>query len=404
MFRRTLTCLLAFGLLASAVFAADLAETRKKAEQGNVFAQFILGDTYATGDGVPKDAVEAVKWYRLAAEQGYAAAHYTLGVMYDNGDGVPKDQTEAVKWFRKAAEPPVPLRGLAMAQYYLGVMYATGDGVAMLRLARKLRPRDRDILFNLGMALSDLGELDEAIDCLTRASESSPKDASVLNALGVAHSRAGRDADARAALERAVQIDPNDPYCLRNLGGILLQGRGAEKTALEHLLKATSQLPTDPQAWLGVARAHENLGDLKLADDAYLKVLALAAQEPIAEQAKSGRSRIAAVNFRAKGGKGLRLDAVMYCQGALERFSRMSPKEIEQLSVEIAILGTRGLDVNDPAQKYSIRSLPGAYSGLHLLCIEYVGFKLVRPEIDLQFDLAEEFSMAKRLIADLPPS
>ena len=30
MFRRTLTCLLAFGLLVSAVFAADLAETRKK--------------------------------------------------------------------------------------------------------------------------------------------------------------------------------------------------------------------------------------------------------------------------------------------------------------------------------------------------------------------------------------
>jgi TPR repeat protein len=29
---------------------------------------------YATGQGVPQDHVEAVKWYRKAAEQGYAKA------------------------------------------------------------------------------------------------------------------------------------------------------------------------------------------------------------------------------------------------------------------------------------------------------------------------------------------
>ena len=29
---------------------------------------------YATGEGVPKDDAEAVRWYRLAAEEGNASA------------------------------------------------------------------------------------------------------------------------------------------------------------------------------------------------------------------------------------------------------------------------------------------------------------------------------------------
>ena len=39
-----------------------------------------LGVCYYNGDGVKKDFVEAVKWYRLAADQGYADAQCNLGV------------------------------------------------------------------------------------------------------------------------------------------------------------------------------------------------------------------------------------------------------------------------------------------------------------------------------------
>ena len=46
---------------------------------------------YANGEGVPQDAAEAVRWFRLAAEQGYASAQYNLGVMYANGRGILKD-------------------------------------------------------------------------------------------------------------------------------------------------------------------------------------------------------------------------------------------------------------------------------------------------------------------------
>ena len=69
------------------------------AEQGHATAQFALGVMYRHGEGVPKDASQAVTWYRNAAEQGDASAQLNLGVMYYNGEGVPKDYVQAAKWF-----------------------------------------------------------------------------------------------------------------------------------------------------------------------------------------------------------------------------------------------------------------------------------------------------------------
>ena len=59
---------------------------------------------YATGEGVPRDAAEAIRWFRMAAAQGFARAQYNLGFMYADGLGVPQDAAEAVRWFRLAAK------------------------------------------------------------------------------------------------------------------------------------------------------------------------------------------------------------------------------------------------------------------------------------------------------------
>ena len=101
---------------------------RKAADQGNGLvqnkAQSKLGTMYDNGEGVLEDDKEAVKWYKLAADQGYAPAQYNLGLMYDNGEGVLQGHNEAVWWYRKAAE-----QGVADAQYNLGIKYSTGQGV-----------------------------------------------------------------------------------------------------------------------------------------------------------------------------------------------------------------------------------------------------------------------------------
>ena len=89
------------------VTAAQVAQIRADAEQGDAMAQCILGGCYAFGWGVKwgvkPDKEKAVYWYRKAAEQGFAPAQYNLGGCYENGDGVPKDLEKAVYWYRKAA-------------------------------------------------------------------------------------------------------------------------------------------------------------------------------------------------------------------------------------------------------------------------------------------------------------
>jgi len=75
----------------------------KGADQGDVVAQYNLGLMYSTGDGVPKDAVAAVSWYRKAGDQGLAEAQANLGTMYATGDGVPKDFVMAYMWCNLAA-------------------------------------------------------------------------------------------------------------------------------------------------------------------------------------------------------------------------------------------------------------------------------------------------------------
>ena len=50
-----------------------------------------------------QDAVEAVRYYRLAAAQGSAVAQFNLGVCFERGEGVAQDAVEAVRYYRLAA-------------------------------------------------------------------------------------------------------------------------------------------------------------------------------------------------------------------------------------------------------------------------------------------------------------
>jgi hypothetical protein len=56
-----------------------------------------------------------------------------------------------------------------------------------------------------------------------------------------------------------------------------------------------------------------------------------------------------------------------------------------------------GLDINDSTQKYTLQSMPGKFSGLHLICYEYVAFQPVAPEKDIGFDLSAEYRTALSL-------
>ena len=71
--------------------------------------------------------------------------------------------------------------------------------------------------------------------------------------------------------------------------------------------------------------------------------------------------------MREQGGE-LRMDVVMYILYALQLFEKAGKQKTGTITFEIAMLGRGGLDINDPAQKYVLKSLPGKFSGLQPTC------------------------------------
>jgi TPR repeat protein len=97
---------------------------RKAAEHGHAEAQFYLGMMYYSGRGVAQDGREALYWFRRAADQRHPLGFFGLGRCYEEGRGVPQDYSEAVKYYRLAAE-----EGNARARSRLGFLYMLGRGV-----------------------------------------------------------------------------------------------------------------------------------------------------------------------------------------------------------------------------------------------------------------------------------
>jgi hypothetical protein len=83
---------------------------RQAAEQGNIAAEFTLGEILLHGRSATQtsaalapDPDEAVIWLGKAANQGDVAAQVELGGCYQRGSGVNADPIEAYKWFALAA-------------------------------------------------------------------------------------------------------------------------------------------------------------------------------------------------------------------------------------------------------------------------------------------------------------
>lgn len=71
------------------------------AAKGDVDSAYNLGVVHQHGDGVARDPVAALKWYRKAAAAGDRVSQFMVGLAYQNGDGVAADEKLAHEWFTK---------------------------------------------------------------------------------------------------------------------------------------------------------------------------------------------------------------------------------------------------------------------------------------------------------------
>ena len=79
---------------------------------------------------------------------------------------------------------------------------------------------------------------------------------------------------------------------------------------------------------------------------------------------------------------------------ALDTFAKLDLAKRQQITLEIALKGQTGLDINDAEAKYTLKSLPGQFSGMHLVSIMYVGMKELDPDTDPGVDLSAEYDAA----------
>jgi tetratricopeptide (TPR) repeat protein len=273
------------------------------------------------------------------------------------------------------------------------------EAIPYLESMTKSEPGNVDVLYNMGLAYSELGQLDEAIIRLKRAVQLAPRHSRAWTGIGVAYQRMGKPDQALAPLEQAVAADPTDGYGRRNLGALLMKvGRNAE--ALAHLRAARKALPHDAQTLFGLAAALESVGgddNVSEADELYQVVIERWPASPVAEPARAARTALAHKSMRSKVGGGLRPDVMMYIASALDTFAKMDVAKRRQITLEIALKGQTGLDMNDAEPKYTLKSLPGQFSGMHLISIMYVGMKELDPDMDPGVDLSAEYEAARLL-------
>ncbi len=273
------------------------------------------------------------------------------------------------------------------------------EAVPFLEAMAKNEPNNAQVLYNLGISYSELGQFDEAIIRLKRAVQIEPGHGHAWTGIGVAYERMGKRDQALEALQQAVEVAPDDGYAQRNLGGVLMSlGRTAE--ALPHLRRARKALPHDPRATFGLAAALAKTGrddDAAEADELFTVVIERWPGSTLANHARDARTKTAQKNLRGAVGGGLRPDVMMYISGALDTFEKVGPAKVRDIAFEIAMKGQSGLDVNDSDQKYTLKTLPGKFSGLHLVAIMYAGFKQLDPGLDAGIDFRAEYDAARAL-------
>ncbi|MDW6021920.1 tetratricopeptide repeat protein [Mesorhizobium sp. BAC0120] len=86
----------------------------RRAKDGDAAAQTLVAEILSRGLGLPRNPVEAAKWYSLAAEQGVPEAQFQYALMLLDGDYVKKDLNEAYALLEAASQA-----GNVLAQFNL---------------------------------------------------------------------------------------------------------------------------------------------------------------------------------------------------------------------------------------------------------------------------------------------
>lgn len=258
------------------------------------------------------------------------------------------------------------------------------------------------VLYNLGLAHSQSGDFERAVDLQRRCVEIDPTHDNAWVAIGVALGQLGKGDEAREAYEKALAINADNPYAMRNLASALIEVDGLDRA--ESLLnRARSLLRNDPITLFNLGNvmtmrfdASSEMTYRQRAESFYREVVELVPDTNLGDQARAAINRFSQQQISKHGP---RPDVLMYILGALERFDTMTDIQRNAMVLEVALLGQKGLTL-DSSRKYKLKSAPGKeFTGIHLLAIMYTGLRIMGQQPDMGMDFSVEFDGASTMHA-----
>jgi hypothetical protein len=89
----------------------------------------------------------------------------------------------------------------------------------------------------------------------------------------------------------------------------------------------------------------------------------------------------------------------MCCLSAIEKFEKMSEGEVKRIGFEIAMKAEVGSIPTTRGPKYQLKSFPGDFSGLNLVCYMYVAFQSTAPDTYIGFASPKNMPPQNRCIS-----
>lgn len=254
-------------------------------------------------------------------------------------------------------------------------------------------PHDVDTLYRLGLAYSELGQFQLATERLERVVELAPKHVNALVGLGVAEIASGNLLIAEEWLKKAIQLEPDNRWALRNLAGTLMKQRRFDES-LTAIKRCLSVAPDDIAMMIAYGDCLAEVGRSGESEIQYRMAVKTGGPEQLVDLAKARLTEKSEKAFRSSND--FRPEVVEYIKDALERFKSMNATQIQNLALELALIGNKGLNINDSTKKHSIQAWPGEYTGLHVISIMYAAFQQFASDTDLGIDLSKEYRIASQ--------
>lgn len=216
---------------------------------------------------------------------------------------------------------------------------------------------DPDICFNYGVALSELGRVEESLVPLNKCLKLDPSYDNAAIAIGVSLSKLHRYDEAEVVLKAAAKIQPDNALVKQNLAATLARsGKYAE--ALPYFRQAASLAPDNPAVLMGLAHCLDSMdAHRKEVLKVYKDVVRRFPDSQFAEDAKQILNRAGQVDLRKVVDDGYRPDAVEYMIGAMKRFAETPREQVGR----VADAGRLSLVAQGPVRRCLRSRKPGSW-------------------------------------------